>query len=215
VRLCLGEIDRCRPFFLGLLGERNGWVPPEADLARDPELLDRHPWVVDRVRAGCSLTELEIEHGVFRAATEPSAAFFYLRDPSHLAPQPGDASPEREEGPRQRLAALKRRLRAGPWACADYADPGSLGQQVLGDFTALLDRLYPAEDTPGPRQREAAAHRALADVRARGYAVSQVCKPTFSPGAGAGGGNTIIAPASPTRGAIPREGSWRATLGPH
>ena len=27
-RICLDEIDRCRPFFLGLLGQRRGWVPP-------------------------------------------------------------------------------------------------------------------------------------------------------------------------------------------
>src|SRR5262249_6597254 len=25
--LCLQQIDECRPFFLGLLGERYGWVP--------------------------------------------------------------------------------------------------------------------------------------------------------------------------------------------
>jgi hypothetical protein len=25
--ICLAEIDRCRPFFIGLLGERYGWVP--------------------------------------------------------------------------------------------------------------------------------------------------------------------------------------------
>src|SRR5712664_3823834 len=25
--LCLEEIERCRPYFIGLLGERYGWVP--------------------------------------------------------------------------------------------------------------------------------------------------------------------------------------------
>ena len=25
--ICLAEIDRARPFFMGLLGERYGWVP--------------------------------------------------------------------------------------------------------------------------------------------------------------------------------------------
>jgi len=33
LHICLEEIDRCRPsapvFFIGLLGERNGWIPPE------------------------------------------------------------------------------------------------------------------------------------------------------------------------------------------
>jgi len=28
--LCLAEIERCRPYFIGLLGERYGWVPEEA-----------------------------------------------------------------------------------------------------------------------------------------------------------------------------------------
>ena len=27
--ICLAEIQRCRPFFIGLLGERYGWVPQE------------------------------------------------------------------------------------------------------------------------------------------------------------------------------------------
>jgi hypothetical protein len=173
VRLCLDEIDRCRPFFLGLLGERYGWVPREADLARDLELHAKYPWVADKVRGGCGVTELEIEHGVLRAPAG-GAAFFYFRDPGYLPRGPGGAGPgayrECEEGPRQRLAALKQRLRSGAgWACADYADPAALGRQVLADFTALLDRLYPAEQLPAPGRREAAAHRAFAEVRARGY----------------------------------------------
>jgi hypothetical protein len=41
--LCLQQIDECRPFFLGLLGERYGWT---------------------QFCTGKSLTELEILHGV-------------------------------------------------------------------------------------------------------------------------------------------------------
>ena len=26
--ICLDEIDSCRPYFLGLLGHRYGWIPP-------------------------------------------------------------------------------------------------------------------------------------------------------------------------------------------
>jgi nephrocystin-3 len=28
--VCLEEIDRCRPYFIGLLGERYGWVPDKS-----------------------------------------------------------------------------------------------------------------------------------------------------------------------------------------
>jgi len=27
--LCLQQIEECRPFFLGILGERYGWVPTQ------------------------------------------------------------------------------------------------------------------------------------------------------------------------------------------
>jgi hypothetical protein len=173
VRLCLEEIDRCRPFFLGLLGERYGWVPGEEQLAQDPELLEKHPWVAEKVREGCSVTELEIEYGVFRDPIQAGTTFFYILDSETRARARYTAEAdyqECEEGPQQKLAALKRRLRAGgDWTCADYADPPALGRQILKDFTALVDRLYPEVDVPSPLQQEAAAHRTFADARARTY----------------------------------------------
>ncbi len=39
----LAEIDRCRPFFIGLLGERYGSVPDEDDIPRD--LLEQQRWL--------------------------------------------------------------------------------------------------------------------------------------------------------------------------
>ncbi|MDP4237265.1 MAG: DUF4062 domain-containing protein [Bacteroidota bacterium] len=27
VRICLEEIDKCRPYFLGIIGSRYGWIP--------------------------------------------------------------------------------------------------------------------------------------------------------------------------------------------
>ena len=39
--LCLQEIEHCRPYFIGLLGERYGWVPEEI-----PEsLFEMQPWL--------------------------------------------------------------------------------------------------------------------------------------------------------------------------
>ena len=35
LKICLEEIDRCRPYFLGLLGERYGWVPPVEEIPQE------------------------------------------------------------------------------------------------------------------------------------------------------------------------------------
>jgi hypothetical protein len=42
--LCLEEIHRCRPYFIGLLGERYGWVPEPNSIPA--ELLESLPWIV-------------------------------------------------------------------------------------------------------------------------------------------------------------------------
>jgi len=39
--ICLAEIERSRPFFIGLLGERYGWVPPKVRASDHRERLDR------------------------------------------------------------------------------------------------------------------------------------------------------------------------------
>ena len=41
--ICLAEIDRSRPYFIGMLGERYGWIPPHEGYA--PDLLERQPWL--------------------------------------------------------------------------------------------------------------------------------------------------------------------------
>ena len=41
--ICLAEIDRARPFFVGMLGDRYGWIPPKDAYA--PDLVERQPWL--------------------------------------------------------------------------------------------------------------------------------------------------------------------------
>src|SRR5690606_36096057 len=85
--ICLAEIDRSRPFFLGLLGQRYGWLPEEV-----PDDLATHlPWLRDL--EGTSVTEMGVLHGVLNDPTmsQPggdSFAFFHLRDPSWMASRP-------------------------------------------------------------------------------------------------------------------------------
>ena len=73
--VCIEEIRRCRPYFIGLLGERYGWVPDGIPAG----LLAQEPWLADQ--SGSSVTELEILEGVLNDPGRAQCAFFYFRDP--------------------------------------------------------------------------------------------------------------------------------------
>jgi nephrocystin-3 len=166
--ICLEEIKRCRPYFIGILGERYGSLPEEIP----QELVDREPWLKEHLQH--SLTELEIWHGVLRNPEMADHAFFYFRDPgytTHLPKgrKPGDFAPESEMA-KAKLSALKDRIReSGLPVRESYKNPKSFGQLVLDDLTRVIDDLYPEGSQPDQLDRDAADHEAFARSRARIY----------------------------------------------
>ncbi|MDP2767728.1 MAG: DUF4062 domain-containing protein [Candidatus Methanoperedens sp.] len=114
--LLFGQIDRCRPFFIGILGERYGWIPPDFP----EEALLNHEWL--RSCIGKSSTELEILYAAFVHPQRPCKALFYLRDPSVLRDVPEEHRmaflPESEESA-EKLARLKARIRASDYHVMD------------------------------------------------------------------------------------------------
>jgi tetratricopeptide (TPR) repeat protein len=165
--LCLAEIRRCRPYFLGLLGERYGWVPDEVSL----DLAEVRTWL--HAYEGRSVTELEILHGVLNDPDMPGHAFFYFRDPAALRALPPELRREFDEpseANRRKLAALKDRIRTGGWPVREgFREPHELADLVLADFEALIDRLFPEAETPDSEARERAEHDAFIASRSRVY----------------------------------------------
>ena len=182
--ICLAEIEQTRPYFIGLLGERYGWVPDEID----GDLRDRLPWLGEF--AGRSVTELEILHGVLNDPAMEHRAFFYLRDPAYVAslPEPertihlelpshdevqrlgADGAAAAADRRRRSLVELKDRIRGTAFPVRDgYADPIELGRMVLDDVGAMIDRLFPAETVDDPADREDREHAAFAAARSSLY----------------------------------------------
>jgi Domain of unknown function (DUF4062)/MalT-like TPR region/NACHT domain len=162
--ICLEEIRRCRPYFIGLLGERYGWVPDTIP----PMLLESEPWL--REHRSRSVTELEILHGVINNPEMAAHAFFYFRDPAYLERLPAGTDPAdyRSESPELagKLAGLKERIRESSFPVREnYGDPVELGRLVLADLSALVDALYPEESAPAPLDRDAVLHEAFARSR--------------------------------------------------
>jgi tetratricopeptide (TPR) repeat protein len=173
--ICLQEIRRCRPYFIGLLGERYGWVPPEIP----EEMRQGQDWLIPHA-GSTSVTELEILHGVLNDPEMDHNAFFYLRDPAYIgsarfladtADDPvgrelfSESSPEA----REKLAHLKATLRAGRHPVSDYSDPQRLGELVLADLTTMLEEKFPVETVLDPLDAESRRHEFFAESRSRVY----------------------------------------------
>ena len=158
IPICLGEIDRCRPYFVGMLGERYGWIPPADQYS--PEVIERQPWLKNHL-GGVSVTELEILHGVLNDPAMAGRAFFYFRDPAWSASQsePGFVCETTEEA--TKLADLKQRIRNSSFPVTEnLEDPKSLADRISQDLWALIDQQYPDLDRPDALEREERQHAA-------------------------------------------------------
>ena len=76
LKVCLDEIKRCRPFFIGLLGDRYGWIPPQQ---RIEQAMTGEKLNFDAKNR--SVTELEIEYGVLASTEQLMRSVFYFREP--------------------------------------------------------------------------------------------------------------------------------------
>lgn len=169
LKLCLDEIRSCRPFFIGLLGERYGWTP-SAD-AFTADLTEEQPWLRDL--HGKSVTELEILHGVLNNPDMAARSFFYFRDPAYARTRGSDFLSENADAVGKQ-AALKETIRR---TCAakkiplreNYSDPRQLAAFVLEDLKAAIEAQFPKADVPDPLSREARDHEAFAEIRRRTY----------------------------------------------
>lgn len=165
--VCLAEIERSRPYFIGILGERYGWVPSEI-----PEhLIESQPWL--REVGGRSITELEILHGVLDNPEMAGHAMFYFRDPAWVGRQSEserDALIDASEKDQAKLTALKQRIRASEFPLREgYADPAAFADLVCADLTALIDRVFPPGSAPDAIERERREHIAFSRERGRHY----------------------------------------------
>jgi tetratricopeptide (TPR) repeat protein len=182
--ICLAEIERSRPYFIGLLGERYGWIPEEIE----PELVEQEPWLAKH--KGHSVTEMEILHGVLNDPEMADKALFYFRDPDYLKTVDESQLEDFVEVPwrediekygmdeakrrvierKEKLKALKERICKSNFPLKqNYRDPKQLGQWVLDDLTAIINDLYPEGSQPDILDSEEIGHRAFAYNLAKVY----------------------------------------------
>ena len=155
LKVCLAEVERSRPFLIGLIGDRYGWVPPEDRMAAAAQEAGFNQSV-----AGRSVTDLEIDFGVLSNSDQQPRCFFYFRAPLPYDQMPPTVAAEYSEQHRsnvdtpqavEKLIRLKQRIldtlpertRAytAQWDATSQTVTGfeAWGQMVLEDLWVELD----------------------------------------------------------------------------
>ena len=134
--ICLEEIDRCHPFFIGMIGDRYGSVIPSFM----PSGLKTYPWLAEF--EGRSLTEIEIAHAVLNRPTPPACAAFYFRARRREA-QPRISTVYGESEQADRLTELIRQIRnAQVLVREDCSDASVFGEWAYQDLKRFIDERF-------------------------------------------------------------------------
>jgi tetratricopeptide (TPR) repeat protein len=104
---CLDEIQRSRPFFIGILGDRYGWVPPESDINDAVESVEYSTTSLKQ-----SVTSLEIEYGALNSPEPPVCLFYFRNIKNYLFQDKQTTAIYRDEGTnKSQLNTLKNEIK--------------------------------------------------------------------------------------------------------
>ena len=182
--ICLKEIKNCLPFFIGILGERYGWIPEITH-----ELIQEYPWLEKYV--GKSVTELEILQGalLYNNEEENINAFFYFRDPEYIHSvseeeknnfiemideeelkhiSPNEDIQQLVEDRTGKLAHLKDQIRESQYHVReDFSDAKELGEMVYSDLSKLINEIFPKDVPEDELERRAIEQETFAFMKSK------------------------------------------------
>ncbi len=156
VRICLEEIDRCHPYFLGIIGSRYGWIPETEDFEKDPALFRDFPELAELSRKRKSITEMEFMHGALLRRNKDHVAIY-------------EQLTERDEANAKPIEELRSHIAAAGVPHVTFASPAELGEHVLRDLAKMVERDWPLKKEMTPAERERNPHEAFARNRTHSY----------------------------------------------
>lgn len=137
--ICLREIEASRPFFIGIIGDRYGWIPSEEDFPENSSLFESFPWVKEDIKNGLSITEIEIQYGVLRNKL-PLKAFFYIKETTK-----DDTLDDSKEA--KKLRHLKEQILAQKEHSVKYYKTAEdLGELIKDDIREQLYSIFPQKE---------------------------------------------------------------------
>ena len=129
---CFRAIDHCRPFFVGLLGERYGSTIPRIP----PEVQSENPWLAGLENR--SITELELRYALLNPRSSSESGRVFIR-----ATEASESEPESANNAEQ-MSALKHEVRTDLGHITHtYDSLATLDELVFSQLAAEIDGRFP------------------------------------------------------------------------
>lgn len=139
LEICLKEIDKSYPYFIGLIGNRYGWTPPVEEFDQNPILREDYSWLRSDLEEGMSVTEIEMQYAVLRRNVNDDdvIGYFYFRKENNDSIVIDT-----------KLAELKKKITTAHSNVKTerFYNVEHLGKLVKQDMLQLLDKLYPESE---------------------------------------------------------------------
>lgn len=107
LKVCLSEIDRCRPYMIVILGYRYGWIPESNTIIDVIKEVNQFEIKNKEISA----TALEVEYGAFFSMDNISQVLFYFREIDGIC---NDIYKSEGKYYKEKLEMLKARIKATP-----------------------------------------------------------------------------------------------------
>lgn len=132
IDICLKEINKARPFFIGIVGDKYGSVPPKglAELAD----LREFPGVASEIIQGKSYTEIEMQYGVLDNPNWMDASFYIKKGKGA-----DDKNLDKLEALKEKIKKQKR------YPVYYYNNAEDIAEQVRKDFVKILKERFPED----------------------------------------------------------------------
>lgn len=154
LEICMRRIDECRPYFLGLIGDRYG-----SQVEVPTRLAQQYAWLDPDTDQ--SITELEFRHGALNAPHLASRAAFFVRRPAEGRDAGDEASVER-------LRSLTEEVRHSGLPCREFTTSQELVELVVAWLEAAIEEDFPTSDASDPASEDIRRQRDFCRARARG-----------------------------------------------
>lgn len=146
IEICLGEIQKSRPYFAAIIGGRYGWQPTEDEIRRNKSLCRLYPNVLEDVKDECSITEMEIQYAFLKDNLPERQCIFFFKELDCV-----DDTYKDTGKPLEHLFNLRASIatKAKDRLCTidTFKTPEALGDFFYRRVCDLIDKDFPAPDS--------------------------------------------------------------------